>query len=74
MNGLAVVVCPVCAMAHERTTTRSIFCPCGSAAAYRAGYGWSWFRRAGRGVTPPTRPEPETETEARGCAGPEIDL
>jgi len=74
MSGIAVVVCPVCAMRHERTTTRSIFCGCGSAAAYRAGDGWLWFRRAGWGVTPPTYPEAETETEARGCAGPECDL
>ena len=74
MNAVAIILCPVCAMQHERTTTHSIFCPCGSAAAYRAGCGWLWFRRAGRGVTPPTRPEPETETEARGLSSPDIDL
>ena len=72
MNAVAIILCPVCAMQHERTTTRTIFCRCNSAAAWDARRGWFWFRRGNEVVPPP--PEPETETEARGCAGPEIDL
>jgi len=70
MNGTAIVVCPVCSMQHERTTTRTIFCRCGSAARYKRRT-WNWFRW---GNLPLPKPSPETQTEARGCAGPECDL
>ena len=72
MNAVAIILCPVCAMQHERTTTHSIFCRCGSAAAWNAHRGWHWFRRSDEVVPPPR--EPETETEVRGLSSPDIDL
>jgi len=69
---LKLVTCPGCSMKHIRTETHSIFCKCGSAAAWdTARRSFVWFRvvRLGRGA-----PRPETQTEARGCAGAEIDL
>lgn len=66
------ITCPVCRAEHERRrgNMRTIFCRCGSVAAFDAWLGWYWWFRRARAE--PVKPE--TQTEARGCAGAECDL